>query len=196
MRLILDLWCRSLAGSFQPFWPLTLFALSLTLLDPEEVARELHIKTEKPQTESKSTVHQVDYHYYLIIIINTMGLFGKLVDFLDGQESEDSGEETTDADAVGLSHVGHAAYEVLRKVHEDMHHVTWDVTSGKVVGEMDQTPKGIYDMEEEPPEGHSDWFPEKLQAIMERTEHWCDVMVSKISKIMAAGTVDCFGCFG
>ena len=106
-----------------------------------------------------------------------MGLFGKLKDFLDG-ESEDSGEETTDADAIGLSHVGEAAYEVLRTVHEDMHYVTWDVTSGKVVGDMDQTPKGILDMDGEPPEGHSDWFPEKLQAIMERTEHWCDVMVS------------------
>ena len=105
-------------------------------------------------------------------------LFGKLKDFFDGKEDEDSGEETTDVDATGLSHVGAAAYEVLRTVHEDMHHVTWDVTSGKVVGELDQTPKGICDMEEEPPEGHSDWLPEKMAAIMERTEHWCDVMVS------------------
>lgn len=103
-------------------------------------------------------------------------LFGKLVDFFDGKEDEDSGEETTDVDAAGLSHVGAAAYEVLRTVHEDMHHVTWDVTSGKVIGELDQTPRGIHDMQEEPPEGHSDWFPEKLGAIMEKTEHWCDVM--------------------
>lgn len=92
-----------------------------------------------------------------------------------GKEEESSGEETIDVDAVGLSHVGQAAYEILRTKHEDLHHVTWDVTSGKVA-ELDHTPKGFFNSEDEPPEGHSDWFPEKMAAIMERTEHWCDVM--------------------
>lgn len=107
-------------------------------------------------------------------------LFAKLKDIFDGKEEESSGEETTDKDAKGLSHVGSAAYEVLRTKHEDMHRVTWDVTWGKVVGELDQTPKGLFDSEDEPPEGHSDWLPEKMAAIMERTEHWCDVMVSDV----------------
>lgn len=107
-------------------------------------------------------------------------LFGKIKNLFKEKEEETSGEETTDIDAVGLSHVGKAAYEILRTKHEDMHHVTWDVTSGKVVGELDQTPKGVWDMDGEPGPGHSDWFPEKLGALMERTEHWCDVMVSAV----------------
>lgn len=107
-------------------------------------------------------------------------LFKKLASIFKDKEEETSGEETIDIHAVGLSHVGQAAYEILRTKHEDLHHITWDVTTGKVVGEMDQTPKGFFDSDEDPPEGHSDWFPEKLQAIMERTEHWCDIMVCGI----------------
>jgi hypothetical protein len=99
------------------------------------------------------------------IITNRQGrLFGDLVNFFDGKEDEDSGEETTDPEAIGLSHDGQAAYEVLR-------------TMGKVVGEIDQTPKGVFGLQGDPLEGHSDWFPEKLAAIMTRTEHWCDAMV-------------------
>lgn len=105
-------------------------------------------------------------------------LFAKLKNIFQEKEEESSGEETFDVDAVGLSHVGQAAYEILRTKHEDMHHITWDVTSGKVVGELDQTPKGFFESDEEPPEGHSDWFPEKIAEIMSRTEVWCDVMVS------------------
>jgi hypothetical protein len=112
------------------------------------------------------------------IITNRQGrLFGDLVNFFDGKEDEDSGEETTDPEAIGLSHDGQAAYEVLRKQHQDAHSVTWDVTMGKVVGEIDQTPKGVFGLQGDPLEGHSDWFPEKLAAIMTRTEHWCDAMV-------------------
>jgi hypothetical protein len=113
-------------------------------------------------------------------------LFEKLVDIFNGQEDEESGDETTDVDAIGLSHVGKAAYEVLRTQHEDAHHVTWDVTMGKVIGEMDQTPKGCFGLEEDPPEGHSDWLPEKIAAIMERTNHWCDVMVRIALHVVSA----------
>jgi len=95
----------------------------------------------------------------------------------DEEEDEDSGDETTDKQARKLSHVGQAAYEVLRTRHEDSHLVMWDVTTGKVVGKMDQTPKGDYfETEDEPPEGHSDWFPEKMAKIVKRTKEWCDIM--------------------
>jgi len=105
-------------------------------------------------------------------------LLGKLKDLFKEQEDEpSSGEETIDIDAVGLSHVGQAAYHVLRKKHNNQHHITWDVTTGQVVGELDQTPKGIHDMSKDPPRGHSDWFPEKLGSIICRTERWCDIMV-------------------
>ena len=106
-------------------------------------------------------------------------LFRNLKKMFEKKEEVDSGEQTVDPDAIGLSHVGHAGYEILRTKHEDQHHTTWDVTSGRVVGDLDQTPKGFFDSSEEPPEGHSDWFPEKLASIIERTQHWCDVMVSQ-----------------
>jgi hypothetical protein len=69
-----------------------------------------------------------------------------------------------------------AAYEVLRKKHNSEHHRCWDVSSGTVVGEVHQTPKGYFDKPEEPIQGHSDWLPEKMAGIMARTKQWCDVM--------------------
>jgi hypothetical protein len=87
-----------------------------------------------------------------------------------------SGDEIEDDDAVGLSHVGNAAYEVLRKNHNHHHHTCWNITSGKVIGELDQTPKDGWVYEDDPPEGHDDWFPEKMAEILARTEIFADVM--------------------
>jgi hypothetical protein len=116
-------------------------------------------------------------HHYCFTIIIIMGrLFKKLKKVFGEKEDVSSGEEVIDEDAIGLSHVGHAAYEVLRKKHNSEHHGCWDVTFGHVVGELDQTPKGYFDIPHDPGPGHSDWFPKKLGEIMSRTEHWCDVM--------------------
>lgn len=88
-----------------------------------------------------------------------------------------SGNEVIDADAIGLSHVGTAAYDVLRKKHNYYHHSQWNVTSGAMVGEVHQTPTDAFSIErDEHPEGHSDWFPEKMAEIVSRTKIWCDVM--------------------
>jgi hypothetical protein len=32
------------------------------------------------------------------------------------------------------------------------------------------------EIREDPPDGHSDWFPVKMGEIMKRTNTWCDVM--------------------
>jgi hypothetical protein len=87
------------------------------------------------------------------------------------------GEEVVDPDAVNLSYVGKAAYEILRTRHHRQHEKMWNVTSGELVGNLLQTPLNTFQGgAKDPPEGHSDWFPMKLAEIMERTEHWCDIM--------------------
>lgn len=76
-----------------------------------------------------------------------------------------------------LSHVGEAAYDVLRKKHGKHHHSLWNVTSGKMIGSLDQTPnKSFWDSVEDPVEGHADWFPEKMCEIMSKTKKYCDFM--------------------
>jgi len=94
-----------------------------------------------------------------------------------GGEPDWSDGEVEDDDAVNLSHVGEAAYEVLRKRHHMQHHSLWNVTSGQVMGELHQTPNKLeWDGTKDPDAHHSDYFPIKMAEIMARTERWCDVM--------------------
>lgn len=101
-----------------------------------------------------------------------------MFDFCGSGKSDalSSGDEVEDIDAVGLSYVGTAAYDTLRRRHNWYHHSLWNVTSGHVVGELDQTPRGGWEYEADPEEGHDDWFPEKMAEILSRTEHFADVM--------------------
>lgn len=65
-----------------------------------------------------------------------------------------SGDEIEDDDAEHLSHVGTAAYNILRRRHNHQHHTCWNVTSGHLVA-VDETPKnGWQRTEEYPREGH------------------------------------------
>jgi phosphatidylserine/phosphatidylglycerophosphate/cardiolipin synthase-like enzyme len=91
-----------------------------------------------------------------------------------GDYSDD--DEVEDKSASSLSYVGTAAYDVLRKKHNWFHHQLWNVTSGKIIGEVHQTPKTMWKSERDPPEGHDDWFPQKMGEILSRTEQWADVM--------------------
>jgi phosphatidylserine/phosphatidylglycerophosphate/cardiolipin synthase-like enzyme len=50
------------------------------------------------------------------------------------------------------------------------------VTYGKMIGELHQTPLRGFGYEGDPPDGHDDWFPEKMGEILGRTEVWADVM--------------------
>jgi len=86
--------------------------------------------------------------------------------------------EAEDSDATHLSHVGTAAYDALRTKHGWHHNKLWNVTTGKVVGEVHQTPtaKESFSTKSDPTAGTADWFPEKMFEIMSKTEIWCDVL--------------------
>jgi len=90
---------------------------------------------------------------------------------------DESADKELENDPSKLSYVGLAAYDVLRRQHYRHHHTCWNISSGRVVGEVHQTPRhGWLRVIEYPPEGHDDWFPEKLAEIISRTEYWCDIM--------------------
>jgi hypothetical protein len=93
-------------------------------------------------------------------------------------DDESSGDEVEDASAGDLSYVGHAAYEVLRKKHNRYHHELWNVTKGRMVGELHATPTDAFTRFDasDPCDGHDDWFPEKIGEIIARTEQWCDIL--------------------
>mmetsp|Transcript_29558 Transcript_29558/g.53613 ORF Transcript_29558/g.53613 Transcript_29558/m.53613 type:complete len:756 (-) Transcript_29558:108-2375(-) len=91
-------------------------------------------------------------------------------------DDESSGDELHDKDAVNLSHVGEAVHQVLGRHHNRHHKSMWNVTTGKIIGSVDDTPKSVWDTAADPGTGNDDWFPEKLAEIIGRTEAWCDVM--------------------
>jgi phosphatidylserine/phosphatidylglycerophosphate/cardiolipin synthase-like enzyme len=64
----------------------------------------------------------------------------------------------------------------LRRHHNWYHHSLWNVTSGKIIGEMHQTPLGGFHWKKDPTDDHDDWFPEKMGEILGRTEYFADVM--------------------
>jgi len=108
-------------------------------------------------------------------------LFKKLFNLLnkEGEEEDaESVEEVDDEDAEKLSYVGNAAYEALRKGHSLHHNELWNVTTGKVVGKIQMTPKDAFTRMEhiDPPDNHDDWFPKRLGEVIGQTKEWCDIM--------------------
>lgn len=93
---------------------------------------------------------------------------------------DDSGydpeRQVEDKSAKGLSHVGRAAYDVLRTKFNWHHHKLWNVTSGKVIGDLHQTPTNLWDSKKDPAFNQDTWFPEKMGEIIGRTYVWCDIM--------------------
>jgi len=78
-----------------------------------------------------------------------------------------------------LSHVGKAAFNVLQTKHLSHQQSLWNVTKSKMIGSLQQTPTpnpSFWESAEEPMNGHSNWFPEKMCEIMSKTTTWCDVM--------------------
>jgi hypothetical protein len=92
------------------------------------------------------------------------------------QDDEEDEIEVNDEDANGLTTIGRAAYNVLSKQHGKHHSTLWNVTSGRIIGELDLSPKGCFGRTEDPPDGHSDWLPEKMGAMLKLTKTWADVM--------------------
>lgn len=105
-----------------------------------------------------------------------MGLFSRL--WRKSDDDESSGDECEDDDASDLSHVGAAAYEILRTKHNHQHHQSWNVTRARMVGDLQFTPKDAFNRNEskDPDDGHDDWFPDKCRDMIGRTEGWCDVL--------------------
>lgn len=104
-----------------------------------------------------------------------MNSFANNLKFWNKEDDASSGDEIFDRDAISLSHVGTAVHNVLRKHHNRHHHKMWNVTSGSIVDSVQQTPRAVWDVKDDPPQSHSDWFPEKLGEMIGRTEAWCDV---------------------
>jgi hypothetical protein len=74
-----------------------------------------------------------------------MGLMDALRNrFPADQDDEEDEIEVNDEEAEGLSTVGRAAYNVLSKRHGKHHLHLWNVATGKVIGELDLTPKGCF----------------------------------------------------
>jgi len=74
------------------------------------------------------------------------------------------------------SYIAKAAIKELSSKHGNYHEKLWASTSGTVVGEIQHTPKGVWDTIEDPVDGHSDWFPETVSNLLGSTELWCDFM--------------------
>ena len=94
-------------------------------------------------------------------------------------EEVDDGESLTDASAKHLSYVGKAAHDELSTKHQRQHHKLWNVTSGKVIGDLhhsprfDTSPKSIHT---HPPSDDDNWLPEKMAEILSKTRIWGDLM--------------------
>jgi len=93
------------------------------------------------------------------------------------ESDSETDEEVHDEDAVGLSYVGHAVYEKLRTLHASTHNECWNVTHGKIVGQVQQSPPpqfwGAPDIQ--PVEQHSDFFPSLMYDLIVKAEKWVDI---------------------
>jgi len=92
------------------------------------------------------------------------------------EDDNSSGDEVEDRSAGALSYVGTAAYDTLRKHHNHHHHTLWNVTTGVVIGAMQDTPTGGFPRDDDPADHHDDWFCDKICEIIAKTEVWCDIM--------------------
>mmetsp|Transcript_51578 Transcript_51578/g.102455 ORF Transcript_51578/g.102455 Transcript_51578/m.102455 type:complete len:713 (+) Transcript_51578:77-2215(+) len=102
------------------------------------------------------------------------------------EPQEDAFSEESDCDAAaednstpdGLSYVGEAARGVLSEKHAAYRNVCWNVTHGKVVGEIAQTPPREYwkdrQINDDCETCHSDSFPEKMGEIISKATEWVD----------------------
>jgi len=91
-------------------------------------------------------------------------------------DSSDSGDELYDKDAKDLSYIGEAVHKVLGKSYNRLHHSQWNVTSGQIIGAVDDSPRDVWESSADPPQGNDDWLPEKMGALISRTQAFCDVM--------------------
>ena len=105
---------------------------------------------------------------------NIMVLCGCFSNF---SADDELAKEVEDSSAQKLSYVGRAAYDALKYKHAWHHKDQWNVTSGKTVGSLHQTPtSAVFNTAADPEDAHCDWFPVKMAEIMSKTTTWCDLM--------------------
>jgi len=76
----------------------------------------------------------------------------------------------------GLSYVGEATVEAMRRDRPDLQGTCWNVTWGKVVGEVLQTPpKNFLVKDSIGNHTHSDFLPKRMYDIIVRAERWVDI---------------------
>jgi hypothetical protein len=98
------------------------------------------------------------------------------------KKADDDDSSVEDQSASKLSHVGKAAYEVLRTKHAKYHKDLWNVTAGTIEGNVQTTPKCAFDKDSRkagpPPRepGHDQWLAEGIGEMIVRTEQWCDIL--------------------
>lgn len=101
-------------------------------------------------------------------------IFGE--DFDSDQEDIDSDFENEYEEQVTkrLSYVGKAAKKVLTDYHWPQHRECWNVTHGRCVGEVAQSPpRHIWEVDV-PRDGHSDSFPDLMYGVMVKTRRYLD----------------------
>mmetsp|Transcript_14664 Transcript_14664/g.21959 ORF Transcript_14664/g.21959 Transcript_14664/m.21959 type:complete len:543 (+) Transcript_14664:78-1706(+) len=72
------------------------------------------------------------------------------------------------------SHIGEAAIKELEANHSEYKDELWASTTGKVVGEIQHSPNGMWDQLNDLDNGHTDWFPEVYSDLLAKTEVFCD----------------------
>ena len=98
---------------------------------------------------------------------------------------EDEDYYKMEHDDSNLSYVAKAAYAILRTKHatttqqnNKQQQTAWNLSSGKIVGKLHQTPRDAFRMTNtlslgggagSISDGHDDWFPEIIANIMKRT---------------------------
>lgn len=83
-----------------------------------------------------------------------------------------------------LSHVGSAAFSLLNTNFSAYKSRLWDLTDGKVIGDLQYTPLDFWSLKDDAdggmgnrlPSGHSDWFAQGLGELVGKTTQFCDLM--------------------
>lgn len=97
----------------------------------------------------------------------------------DSESEEAIGHGDIDRRGKGLSYVGTAVYEVLRKKYKKYYRKLWNVSNGRMIGDLHFTPKDAFTRVHtiDPPQQDQDyWLPEKISELISRTEIWCDFL--------------------
>lgn len=96
----------------------------------------------------------------------------------DGVEDHDMGTYSPGEVPDGLSYVGGAALDVLNWKHSNHKGVCWNLSHGRIVGEVAQTPPKEYwrdaKITEENAVTHSDEFPARMAAVIAKAEKFVD----------------------